>query len=164
MSLPVIAIIGRPNVGKSSLFNMIAGRRVSIVEPTPGVTRDRVSAICAVEDTYVELVDTGGHGVVDRDDLGGDVERQIRYAIDQASLVLFVVDAREGLNPLDKATADLLRRHAERVRLVANKADEPHLAAGIGEFTRLGYGEPIPVSALNGSGKWALLEMIRRAI
>ncbi len=164
MSLPVIAIVGRPNVGKSSLFNTLAGRRTSIVEPTPGVTRDRVSAICDVDDLFFELMDTGGHGVVDRDDLSEDVEEQIRYAIEQASLILFVVDAREGTNPLDKATAELLRRRADRVRLVANKVDEPHLGAGLGEFTKLGYGEPIPVSAMNGSGKWALLEMIRGAI
>ena len=73
MSLPVVAIVGRPNVGKSSLFNTVARRRTSIVEPTAGVTRDRVTAICGVEDTYFELVDTGGHGVVDRDDLDEDV-------------------------------------------------------------------------------------------
>jgi len=164
MSLPVVAIVGRPNVGKSSLFNTIVGRRTSIVEPTPGVTRDRVSAICDIDETYFELVDTGGHGVVDRDDLSEDVERQIRYAVNQAHLILFVVDAREGLTPLDRNTAELLRRRADCVRLVANKVDEPHLAASIGEFARLGYGEPLPLSALNGSGKWALLELIGQRI
>ncbi|MEK7730727.1 MAG: GTPase, partial [Planctomycetota bacterium] len=160
----MVAIVGRPNVGKSSLFNTIVGRRTSIVEPTPGVTRDRVSAICDIDETYFELVDTGGHGVVDRDDLSEDVERQIQYAINQAHLILFVVDAREGLTPLDRNTAELLRRRAECVRLVANKVDEPHLAASIGEFARLGFGEPLPVSALNGSGKWAILELIGERI
>jgi len=164
MALPVVAIVGRPNVGKSSLFNTLVGRRTSIVEPTPGVTRDRVTAICDFDETYFELVDTGGHGVVDRDDLSEHVECQIRYAIAQADLILFVVDAREGLTPLDRNTAELLRRRAEHVRLVANKVDEPHLAASIGEFARLGFGDPLPVSAVNGSGKWALLDLVRERL
>src|SRR3990172_6662266 len=100
MSLPVVAIVGRPNVGKSSLFNSLLGKRTSIVEPTPGVTRDRVSAVCEIENGYIELVDTGGFGIVDRDDLTEHVRRQIGYAVDQADLILFVVDAREGLSPL----------------------------------------------------------------
>jgi len=164
MSLPVVAIIGRPNVGKSSLFNSIVGRRTSIVEPTAGVTRDRVSAICDIDETYFELVDTGGHGVVDRDDLGEHVERQIQFAVDQAHLILFVVDAREGLTPLDRDTAKLLRPRADRVRLIANKVDEPHMDAGIGEFVRLGLGEPIAVSAVTGSGRWALNDLIKDAL
>jgi len=164
MSLPVVAIVGRPNVGKSSLFNALVGRRACIVEPTPGVTRDRVSSICEVEETYFELVDTGGVGVVDRDDLGDHVERQIRYAIDQASLILFVVDAREGLSPLDRKTAELLRPMTDRVRLLANKVDEPHMDAPIGEFARLGFGDPIAVSALTGTGRWAVREAIKERL
>ena len=113
MALPVIAIVGRPNVGKSSLFNSIARRRTSIVEPTAGVTRDRVTQICEIDDVYFELVDTGGHGVVDRDDLSEHVERQIQFAIDQAQLILFVVDARDGLVPLDRRTP-----HGRRARRV----------------------------------------------
>ncbi len=164
MSLPVIAIVGRPNVGKSSLFNRIVGRRTSIVEPTPGVTRDRVSAICDLDETYFELVDTGGHGVVDRDDLSEHVERQIQYAIDAAQLILFVVDAREGITPLDRDTAELLRRRTETVLFVANKADEPHLGAAVSEFARLGFGDPLAISAKNGGGIRALLELIRDRI
>jgi GTP-binding protein len=164
MSLPVVAIVGRPNVGKSSLFNAIARRRTSIVEPTAGVTRDRVTTLCEIDEVYFELVDTGGHGVVDRDDLSEHVERQIQYAVDQAYLVLFVVDAREGLTPLDRSTADLLRRHAERVRLIANKVDAPHMADGIGEFIRLGFGEPLAVSAVTGQGRWELRELIKETV
>jgi len=166
MTLPVVAIVGRPNVGKSSLFNAIARRRTSIVEPTAGVTRDRVTAICDVDETYFELVDTGGHGIIDRDDLDDHVERQIQYAIDQAYLILFVVDAREGLSPLDRDTAELLRRNdsAGRVRLLANKVDEPHMEAGIGEFIRLGFGEPLAVSAMSGLGRTALRELIQEAL
>lgn len=164
MALFNIAIVGRPNVGKSSLFNMLANRRTSIVDPTPGVTRDRVSAICDIDDQFYELVDTGGFGIVDRDDLGEHVERQIRYAIERSSLILFLVDAREGLTPLDRRTAELLRPDGERVVLVANKVDEPHLADRLGEFHRLGFGEPLAISAMNGSGRWAIHELIRQKL
>jgi GTP-binding protein len=160
MPLPTVAIVGRPNVGKSSLFNLIARRRTSIVERTPGVTRDRVTAICDIDGHYFELVDTGGHGVVDRDDLSEHIEQQIRYAIGQADLILFVVDAREGLTPLDRATAHLLKRHADRTHLLANKVDEPHLGRDIGEFIKLGFGEPRPVSAMQGLGKEELRNLI----
>jgi len=164
MALPVVAIVGRPNVGKSSLFNTICRKRTAIVEPTAGVTRDRVGTIYDVDGTFFELIDTGGHGVVDRDDLGEHVERQIRYAINQAQLILFVVDARDGLTPLDRNTAQFLRRDSERVRLIANKVDEPHMADSIGEFIRLGFGDPLPVSAANGSGRRDLLALIKDAI
>ena len=160
MALPVVAIVGRPNVGKSSLFNMLIRRRASIVEPTPGVTRDRVSAIYDVDDTFFELVDTGGFGMLDKDDLGEHVERQIRYAVEAASLILFVVDAREGLMPLDRDTANLLRRRTEIVRLVANKVDEPHLGDEVADFTRLGFGEALTCSATNRHGRRDLMELI----
>ena len=164
MPLPIIAIVGRPNVGKSSLFNMLAGRRTAIVEPTAGVTRDRITTICDINEKYFELVDTGGHGIVDRDDLSDHVERQIEYAIQKADIVLFVVDAREGLMPLDQNTAELLRPFHDRVRLVANKVDEPHMSAQTGEFIKLGFGEPITVSAANGSGRWSLTELIEECL
>jgi GTP-binding protein len=165
MSLPVVAIVGRPNVGKSSLFNALIRRRMSIVEPTAGVTRDRISEVChAGEDLYYELVDTGGYGVVDRDDLGEHVERQIAYAIHQATLILFVVDAREGFVPLDRATAELLRPHRDRVKLIANKVDEPHLEAELGEFHALGFGDPLPVSAAHGYNRAALRDFLTEAL
>lgn len=151
-------------MGKSSLFNMLANRRTSIVDPTPGVTRDRVSAICDIDQQFFELVDTGGFGIVDRDDLGEHVERQIRFAIERSNLILFLVDAREGVTPLDKRTADLLRGYGSRVVLIANKVDEPHMADQVGEFARLGFGEPMPISAMNGSGRWAITELIQRKL
>ena len=123
MAVPVVAIVGRPNVGKSSLFNWLAGRRIAIVDPTAGVTRDRVSTLVEVGDRFVELIDTGGMGIVDVDNLTADVERQIELAIDQADVVLFVVDARDGLVPLDEEVAERLRDVDKPVVLVANKCD-----------------------------------------
>src|SRR3954470_9063125 len=102
MSLPVVAIVGRPNVGKSSLFNWLAGRRIAIVDPTAGVTRDRVTSLVQIGDRWFELVDTGGIGIVDSDDLTADVEKQIAHAIDEAAVVLFLTDARTGIVPLDE--------------------------------------------------------------
>src|SRR5579862_9556731 len=102
MAMPVVAIIGRPNVGKSSLFNWLAGRRIAIVDPTAGVTRDRLSALISADGRVFELTDTGGMGIQDVDNLTEDVERQIRFAIDQAAVVLFLVDGRSGLVPLDE--------------------------------------------------------------
>ncbi|GMU20203.1 MAG: GTPase Der [Phycisphaerae bacterium] len=160
MPLPIVAIVGRPNVGKSSLLNMLAGRRISIVDPTAGVTRDRIEAVCEHEGTFFELVDTGGYGVVDRDDLTAHVERQIRYAVAQAHLILFVVDAREGLLPLDQAVAELLRASGKPVVLLANKADAPNTAVDIGDFHRLGFGSPLLVSAMHRRGEEELRDRI----
>src|SRR5438876_10179859 len=101
VAVPVVAIVGRPNVGKSSLFNALAGRRIAIVEPTPGVTRDRVSTLIKLGDRYCEFVDTGGMGIQDTDNLTPQVERQIEAAVDQAQVIVFVVDGRAGLTPLD---------------------------------------------------------------
>lgn len=147
MPLPVVAIVGRPNVGKSSLFNMLAGRRISIVDPTAGVTRDRVSTVLDADGRYFELMDTGGMGVRDADNLTADVERQIRHAIDAASVVLFVVDIRDGVAPLDEDVAARLRGLNKPVVFVANKADDPKFDANVADLFRLGYGFPVLASA-----------------
>ncbi len=164
MSLPIVAIVGRPNVGKSSLLNMVARRRISIVDPTAGVTRDRVSAICEIGDRYFELIDTGGYGIEDLDDLTEHVEQQIRYAIATASLILFVVDIRQEVTPLDQEVAQLLRTVDVPVRVVANKADADQHDQHVGVFASLGFGEPICVSALHARNRYALLELIEDAI
>lgn len=155
--LPRLAIVGRPNVGKSTLLNRLCGSRVSIVEPTAGVTRDRVSVPSRIPthwgERWVEVTDTGGIGIVDRDDLGADVERQVAFAVELADVVLFVVDAREGLTPLDKAVADRLRGLAKPVLLVVNKVDAKGVEWEIESFRRLGVGEgPFAISAQGGEG------------
>jgi len=164
MALPVAVIVGRPNVGKSSLLNMLAGERISIVDPRAGITRDRVATVVESEGGYFELVDTGGVGVVDADHLEEHVETQIRYAIERASLVLFVVDVTAGIAALDQRVADLLRRLDRPVVLVANKVDDPKHESEAAEFMRLGYGEPLCVSALHGRGREALLARIRAVL
>ena len=160
MALPVVTIIGRPNVGKSSLLNNIAGKMISIVEPTAGVTRDRVSAIVDVNDRYFELIDTGGVGIVDSDALSEHVENQIAQAIALSDLILFVVDIRDGIMPLDTQIAQMLRKENLSAILVANKADSSKQLGSAGEFTRLGFGEALCVSATNFYNKSALLERI----
>src|SRR5438105_15593260 len=125
VTIAQVAIVGRPNVGKSSLFNWLAGRRIAIVDPTAGVTRDRLATLVRAGDRTFELVDTGGLGIQDVDDLTADIERQIDTAIELAAVILFVVDVRAGLVPLDDKVARRLRDVPCPVLLVANKADTP---------------------------------------
>ena len=164
MALPVVAIIGRPNVGKSSLFNAIAGEMISIVEPTAGVTRDRVSTIIERNDRFFELIDTGGYGIVDSDQLKEHIENQIRLAMNSADLVLFVVDIREGLTSLDKKIALMLRKSDLNVILVANKADEAVMFPAAADFARLGFGHAICVSATNNLNQHLLVEEINELL
>ncbi len=147
-------------MGKSSLLNSLAGKNISIVEPTAGVTRDRVSVVVDLDEKYFELVDTGGYGIEDHDDLTEHVEAQIKIAIDRADIVLFVVDVREGVTPLDQEVAQLLRRPQLRVLLVANKADSPAMDDMTGEFFALGFGQPLTVSAQHGRNRQELVERI----
>src|SRR5271166_5734808 len=105
MAIPQVAIVGRPNVGKSSLFNWLARRRIAIVDPTAGVTRDRIAALLRTGDRFFELVDTGGIGIEDVDNLTAEIEHQIDRAIAEAAVILFVVDVRAGLAPLDEEVA-----------------------------------------------------------
>ena len=160
MSLPLVAIVGRPNVGKSSLFNWLAGRRISIVDPTAGVTRDRVSTVTEHDGRFFEIMDTGGMGIQDSDNLTEDVERQIQVAIDAATVVVFMVDIRDGVVPLDEEVARRLRAIQKPVVLVANKADTDKLSELGGDFFRLGYGAPLCVSADQKLGKFELFDAI----
>ncbi len=182
--LPVIAIVGRPNVGKSSLFNRIAGERISIVDPTPGVTRDRISTVItipppgeAAEDALprvAELCDTGGFGIYTAegkrfDDAGKDlsllapdIEQQILAAIEGAAIVLFTVDAQSGITALDERIAQLLRRggKTERIMQVANKVDGPSWEVHAVEASALGFGDTYGVSTKSGMGMRTLIEAI----
>ena len=164
MPLPKVAIVGRPNVGKSSLFNWLAGRRIAIVDDVSGVTRDRVGALVpAGEDAdsqFFELIDTGGVGMVDRDDLSEDVDQQIQAALEEADLILFVVDLRDGRMPLDEDVAARLRYVDKPVILVINKADEPNMDLRADEFYKLGRGTPVYVSTKQNRNKKALLDLI----
>lgn len=160
MSLPVVAIVGRPNVGKSSLLNMLARERISIVDPRAGITRDRVGALIEYNDRWFELVDTGGVGMVDDDQLDEHVHRQIDFAIQRANLILFVVDVQEGITPLDQKVTEKLRALNVPLLLVVNKSDHPRHEPQAGEFFRFGFGEPVQVSAMHGHGRNELLAQI----
>jgi len=169
MPLARVAIVGRPNVGKSTLFNRLTGSRIAIVEPTPGVTRDRISAPARISgsegDRTVELSDTGGIGVVDRDDLGPDVEREITRALELSDLVLFVVDVRAGISPFDAEIAQRLRRLKKPVVLVCNKVEGERLGWEVDAFRALGIGaEPWAISAQNGDGVSDLEDEILRRL
>ncbi len=174
MPVPQVAIVGRPNVGKSSLFNWLAGRRIAIVDPTPGVTRDRLYTLVKASphpsprgrgevgegDRYFELVDTGGIGIVDAQDLAADVERQIQAGIDRAQVILFVVDIRTGPMALDEEVARRLRGLDKPVILLANKCDFPDLETQAAEFFKFGFGDVHCVSAQQKRGKQKLLDLI----
>lgn len=164
MPLPKVVIIGRPNVGKSSLLNWLAGRKISIVDDVSGVTRDRVGALVHVdigdEPRFFEAIDTGGIGMVDRDDLSEHVEEQIEAALNEADLILFVVDVREGRMPLDDDVAQRLRYVNKPVILVVNKADAPEFDERGEDFYRLGRGKPIYISVHQNRNKKQLLKLI----
>jgi len=160
MGVPKVTIVGRPTVGKSSILNWIARKQVAVVDPMPGVTRDRVSYLVHEKDRYFELIDTGGIGIVDRDDLSEDIERQIRTGLDEADLILFVVDAQTGLVPLDQDVADRLRPIPKPKLLVINKCDSPKLENDVAEFYRLADLPTITVSVKGNRNRRQLLDAI----
>jgi GTP-binding protein len=162
--LPVIAIVGRQNVGKSSLLNAMAGKRISIVDPKPGVTRDRISAVVEMEGASFELVDTAGIGLEREDRFYESVERQIRFAIERADLILFVVDAIAGVTPRDKEVARRLRKSGKDVMLVANKSDNPRFDARLPEMGELGFGDAYAVSCAHRRFVGELVEEILRRL
>jgi GTP-binding protein len=163
MGVPQVVIVGRPNVGKSSLFNWLAGRRIAIVDATSGVTRDRLTHLVEIGDRFVELVDTGGMGVDDADNLAEHIEHQIQIAVDSADVILLVVDTRDGLLPADSEVAQRLRYVSTPVLCVANKTDSPKLDPQADEFYRLGR-RLVKVSARENRGKSELIEEIRQRL
>lgn len=159
MGVPRVVIVGRPNVGKSSIFNWLAGRRLAIVDPTAGVTRDRLTHLIEVHDRFVELIDTGGMGVQDSDNLTQHIEEQIQTAIDSAAVILFVVDTRSGITPLDEEVSKRLRYVDVPVLCVANKTDTNQLTPNADEFYRFGR-KVLSVSAEQKRGREDLLDAI----
>jgi len=156
-----IALVGRPNVGKSTLFNRLVGRRQSLVHDMPGVTRDRLYGRLTFERWQATVIDTGGLDPSSGEPLIEGVRRQVLAAVEEADVVLFVVDAREGVTGLDLEIARLLRRAHPLVLLVANKVESATQEAGLADLYRLGVGDPLPVSAEHGRGVAEMLEVVR---
>jgi len=153
-----VAIVGFPNVGKSTLINRLTETRSAVVHETPGVTRDRKELLCEWSGTTFRLIDTGGVDRADTGPFGPKVAEQARHAIDEADLVLFVVDARAGITPGDEELAQILRSSRRQVLVIANKLDDPRRDYEALEFHGLGLGDPIPLSALHGHGTGDLLD------
>ncbi|WP_421786971.1 ribosome biogenesis GTPase Der [Hyphobacterium sp.] len=152
MAVPTIAVVGRPNVGKSTLFNRLAGKPLAIVDDRPGVTRDRREARGRLGDIPLRLIDTAGFDDADATKLGTDMRAQTDAALREADVCLFVIDAREGITALDQAFGDVIRRAGKPVILVANKAEGRAGMEGITESYALGFGEPVAISASHGEG------------
>jgi GTPase len=161
--MPVVAIVGRPNVGKSSLLNALTRRRVAIVEDMPGVTRDRVSIPFQVAGKWVDLVDTGGYGFDDAQGLTDHIKHQIELAMARADLVLFVVDAHDGLLDGDRVIAKLLREKSIKTVIVANKTDGTKYEQQLADFAKIGLGTPVGVSATTGFQLDQIPEIIEKS-
>ena len=161
MSKPVVAIVGRPNVGKSTLFNALAGEMISIVKDTPGVTRDRIYADVTWLDKEFTMIDTGGIEPDSKDVILSQMREQAQIAIDTADVIIFITDVRQGLVDADSKVADMLRRSGKPVVLVVNKVDNfEKYMPDVYEFYNLGIGDPVPVSAASRLGIGDMLEAV----
>ena len=160
MAKPIVAIVGRPNVGKSTLFNQLAGKRISIVEDTPGVTRDRIYADSEWLNTAFTMIDTGGIEPDSQDELLQQMKYQAEIAIETADVILFLTDAKEGITSTDRDVADLLRKSEKPIVLAVNKIDTQEEEAGLYEFYNLAIGEPMSISASHKRGIGDMLDEI----
>ena len=159
MANPVVAIVGRPNVGKSTVFNRIAGERISIVEDTPGVTRDRIYARSEWMGQAFNLIDTGGIDIGD-EPFVTQITEQAEIAIDEADVIVFVTSVKEGVTDADEKVARILYKTDKPVILAVNKVDNPEVRSEIYEFYSLGFGDPVPISGTHGIGTGDLLDLI----
>lgn len=159
-----VAIVGRPNVGKSTLFNRLVGRKIALVDDTPGVTRDRREAEGRIADLTFRVLDTAGYEDVSDGSLEDRMRQQTELAIREADVILFMIDARAGVVPLDQRFAQVLRKAGKPVHLVGNKAESSAAEAGLVEAFKLGFGEPIPLSAEHGLGLSELYSIVSAAI
>ncbi len=161
MSKPVVAVVGRPNVGKSTLFNALAGQKIAIVKDTPGVTRDRIYADISWLDREFTMIDTGGIEPDSKDIILSQMREQAQIAIDTADVILFITDVRQGLQDADAKVADMLRRSSKPVVLAVNKADNyEKFLPDVYEFYNLGIGDPVPISASSRQGLGDLLDEV----
>jgi GTP-binding protein len=160
MTKPIVAIIGRPNVGKSTLFNRLVGKRVAIIEDEPGTTRDRIYADISWKDKTFSIVDTGGLLPDPSTDIENLIKSQVITAIEEADVIVFVLDVLDGITVLDKEVAEMLRRCGKPLVLVANKADNEQRGYGSAQFYELALGDPVPISAYHGKGVSELLDKV----
>ena len=164
----LIAIVGRPNVGKSALFNRIVGRRIAIVHDQPGVTRDRISAEAEWHGRAFTLVDTGGIGLLRREKAGDVIVKaameQVDLAIESANVIILVVNVQEGIVPLDREVTGKLRRSGKPVLVAVNKVDTSRAEKGLDEFSQLGFDKIFPVSAIHGEGIENLMDTATAAL
>lgn len=160
MSQPLVAIVGRPNVGKSALFNRLIGRRKAIVDDAPGITRDRNYDIVTWAGQQFELIDTGGYLPESQHQMDLAIREQVEIAVDEADLLLFVVDCKTGITDVDDQMARLMRRSDHKVILVVNKVDDQRDDPEVGQFYNLGLGDPVPVSAMGGRQSGDLMDVI----
>ena len=159
MKIPTVALVGKPNVGKSTLFNKIAGKRISIIEDTPGVTRDRIYSLCTYNDYKFHLIDTGGIDI-GNDDFNKEIKVQATLAIDEADVIVFIIDGKEDLSPNDYLIRDILRKSNKKVIVAINKVDSKVAKANIYNFYELGFDSYIPISAEQNNGVYNLLDEI----
>ncbi len=160
MSKPLVAVVGRPNVGKSTFFNRVVGKRVAIVEDTPGVTRDRIYAEAEWQNVHFALIDTGGIEPASEEIIPAQMRAQAEIAMDTSDVIVFMVDGKAGLTADDREVANMLRRTGKPVILVVNKVDTPNLPDDFYDFYELGIGDPMPISAANMLGIGDVLEEI----
>ncbi len=160
MSKPLVAVVGRPNVGKSTFFNRVVGKRVAIVEDTPGVTRDRIYAEAEWQNVHFALIDTGGIEPASEEIIPAQMRAQAEIAMDTSDVIVFMVDGKAGLTADDREVANMLRRTRKPVILVVNKVDTPNLPDDFYDFYELGIGGPMPISSANMLGIGDVLEEI----